>query len=254
VAATYDGATVRLYVNGAQVASTANTGAMVTSNSPLRIGGDSVWGEYFKGLIDEVRIYNRALTAAQIQADMNTAVAGPLVKVASAVVDDGFAQRSLVRKLTVTFSGVVNLGANAFAVTRTSDGLIVGVTATTAMVNGQTVATLTFGGTGTEFGSLADGRYTLSVVGAQITDTAGRSLDGDGDGAAGGNYQMSFFRFFGDINGDAFVNGADFALFRTAFGTGSGDPNYSVAFDFNGDGFVNGADFAAFRIRFGTSI
>ena len=33
----------------------------------LRIGGNSIWGEYFSGLIDEVRVYNRALSAAEIQ-------------------------------------------------------------------------------------------------------------------------------------------------------------------------------------------
>ena len=38
----------------------------------LKIGGNSIWGEYFQGDIDEVRIYNRALTATEIQADMNT--------------------------------------------------------------------------------------------------------------------------------------------------------------------------------------
>jgi hypothetical protein len=70
LAATYDGTTQRLYVNGVQVASKAVSGALTTSNGALRIGGNSVWGEYFAGLIDEVRIYNKALTAAQIQADM----------------------------------------------------------------------------------------------------------------------------------------------------------------------------------------
>jgi hypothetical protein len=40
----------------------------------LRIGGNAVWGEYFAGSIDEVRIYNRALTAAQITTDMNTPI------------------------------------------------------------------------------------------------------------------------------------------------------------------------------------
>ena len=29
-------------------------------------------GFYFQGVIDEVRVYDRALTAAEIQADMNT--------------------------------------------------------------------------------------------------------------------------------------------------------------------------------------
>jgi hypothetical protein len=74
LAATYDGSTIRLYVNGSQVASTARTGAITTSTSPLRIGGDSVWGEYFTGLIDEVRVYNRALSQTEIQTDMNIPV------------------------------------------------------------------------------------------------------------------------------------------------------------------------------------
>ena len=72
--ATYDGSTLRLYVNGTQVASTAHTGAISTSTNPLQIGGDSIYGQYFAGLIDNVRVYNVALTAAQIQTDQTTAV------------------------------------------------------------------------------------------------------------------------------------------------------------------------------------
>jgi len=72
VAITYDGATLRIFVNGTQTGSTALPGSIATGTNPLRIGGDSVWGEYFKGLIDEVRIYNRALTSGEIQADMGT--------------------------------------------------------------------------------------------------------------------------------------------------------------------------------------
>src|SRR5262249_10569597 len=52
------------------------TGNMTTSTSPLRMGGNSVWGEYFKGLIDEVRIYNRALSGAEIQSDRDTPIGG----------------------------------------------------------------------------------------------------------------------------------------------------------------------------------
>jgi chitodextrinase len=76
VALTYDGAMLRLYVNGAQVASQARTGSVQTNTLPLRIGGNVPYGEYFQGLIDEVRIYNRALTQAEIQTDMTTPV-GP---------------------------------------------------------------------------------------------------------------------------------------------------------------------------------
>ncbi len=74
VALTYDGTTIRLFVNGTQVASTPQTGAISTTNDPLWIGGNSPYGEYFEGLIDEVRVYNRALSAADIQADMNTSL------------------------------------------------------------------------------------------------------------------------------------------------------------------------------------
>jgi VCBS repeat-containing protein len=74
LAATYDGATLRLYRNGTQVATRAISGAIATSGSPLRIGGNLVWGEYFDGLIDEIRIYNRVLTATEIQTDMNAPV------------------------------------------------------------------------------------------------------------------------------------------------------------------------------------
>ena len=71
---TYDGSTLRLYVNGTQVASTAHTGTIATSTNPLQIGGDSIYGQYFAGLIDDVRVYNVALTAAQIQTDQATPV------------------------------------------------------------------------------------------------------------------------------------------------------------------------------------
>ena len=71
---TYDGSTLRLYVNGTQVASTAHTGNIATSNNALQIGGDGIYGQFFAGLIDEVRVYNRALTATQIQADQSTSI------------------------------------------------------------------------------------------------------------------------------------------------------------------------------------
>jgi hypothetical protein len=74
LAATYDGANQRLYVNGTQVASRAQTGPILTSTGALRIGGNNVFGEYFNGRVDEVRVYNRALTQAEIATGMNSGV------------------------------------------------------------------------------------------------------------------------------------------------------------------------------------
>jgi Protein of unknown function (DUF4038)/Concanavalin A-like lectin/glucanases superfamily/Putative collagen-binding domain of a collagenase len=75
LAATFDGATLRLYVNAAQITSMATVSSIDATTGALRIGGNTVWTEYFNGLIDEVRIYNRALTPAEIQSDMATPVA-----------------------------------------------------------------------------------------------------------------------------------------------------------------------------------
>jgi hypothetical protein len=74
LAVTHDGSTLRLYVNGTQVAARTATGSLVTSDGALRLGGNLVWGDYFQGRIDEVRVYRRALGAGEIQADMTTPV------------------------------------------------------------------------------------------------------------------------------------------------------------------------------------
>jgi hypothetical protein len=81
LAATYDGTTMNFYVNGVLASSRAQTGAIATSNGALSIGGDSISsGQFWAGLIDEVRIYNRALSESEIHTDMNTPVAGSVTR------------------------------------------------------------------------------------------------------------------------------------------------------------------------------
>jgi hypothetical protein len=74
LAMTWDGSQLRLYVDGAEIANRAAPGTLLTSTGQLRIGGNSLRGEFFAGLIDEVRIYDRALSAERIGADMNSPV------------------------------------------------------------------------------------------------------------------------------------------------------------------------------------
>jgi len=86
LAVTYDGAMVRLFVNGSQVSSTAHTGTIQVTSNPLRIGGNT-YGQYFQGVIDEVRIYSRAITAAEVASDMvNPVLQRPLPPLALRVV------------------------------------------------------------------------------------------------------------------------------------------------------------------------
>jgi hypothetical protein len=56
---------------------------------------------------------------------------------------------------------------------------------------------------------------------------------------------------FGDINGDARVDVADFGVFSTAY---YAPENYSTALDFNGDGVIDIADFGQFSLRYFTSL
>ncbi|MGA4990008.1 LamG domain-containing protein [Nonomuraea bangladeshensis] len=102
LASTYDGQVNRLYVNGVQVAQSALGGHIIDDGGDVRIGGNNLWGEYFKGLIDEVRVYNRPQTAAEIQSDMNTAIGAPARTAAAARRMSAPATAESVGKLTAT--------------------------------------------------------------------------------------------------------------------------------------------------------
>ncbi len=64
---TYDGAEMRLYVNGELVASEAEANGPPVSTGALKIGCSAYWESGFSGKIDEVRLYNRALDRREIE-------------------------------------------------------------------------------------------------------------------------------------------------------------------------------------------
>jgi hypothetical protein len=74
IAMSWDGATLKTFIDGAEVASQPAPAPLLVSNGQVRIGGESVRNGWFHGLVDEVRIYSRALSATQIATDMNRAV------------------------------------------------------------------------------------------------------------------------------------------------------------------------------------
>jgi hypothetical protein len=170
--------------------------------------------------------------------------------VESVIVNDGSDQRSMVTSLTVTFSAVVTLDPGAFALVR-QDGGAIQLTVAQAVVEGHSVDTLTFSGAGIIGGSLADGQYTLTVHGGLVHDDFGQALDGAGTGVAGGDRVDTFFRLFGDADGDGVVDAHDRALFRSAFRTRVGEAGYLWYFDYDGDGVIDGRDNGQFNRRFG---
>ncbi|HEY1381827.1 MAG TPA: putative glycoside hydrolase [Gemmataceae bacterium] len=183
--------------------------------------------------------------------------------VAGVQVADGSPQRSVVRSLTVTFSGPVTFPSGvgaAFQLTRTGPTGATGTVALTPTVStdgqGRTVVVLTFSGQFAEANtaagaspSLVDGIYTLTVSGSAVTGANGLALDGDGNGAPGGNYALSTHRLFGDVDGDGDVDLLDLnPLVPALFGV-VGQPAYNPAFDFDGDGDVDLLDLNQFVQR-----
>jgi len=74
VAYTFDGATVRGYLDGVLKLQAPVDADLQARNSNLLIGVDGSLGQGFKGRLDDVRLYNRALTPLEIQTDMGKAV------------------------------------------------------------------------------------------------------------------------------------------------------------------------------------
>ena len=77
IAMTWDGSNLRLFINGVLDNTVATTISTIGTNSDaLRIGNEFDFG--FRGQIDEVSLYNRALTDAEIQSIFNAGIAGKL--------------------------------------------------------------------------------------------------------------------------------------------------------------------------------
>jgi hypothetical protein len=201
--------------------------------------------------------------------------------VANVQVNDGSAERSEVRSLTVTFSGPVTFNggdANAFAafqLLHVQTGIAVGLASVVSTnADGQTVVTLTFSGSETDSISgnnggqlsLADGRYQLTILGSMVTGVTGMALDGAGTGTAGSNYvsptdtlgggagQLRLYRLFGDVNGDGIVDQLDLGQFRSSFNASDGNSLYLAFLDADNSGTVDQLDLGQFRTRFNLNV
>ncbi len=165
VAATYDGAKVRLYKNGVRIDSMAYTGAIGANTNNCVIGGWYTTGRNFPGKIDEVRIWNVKRTGAQLLAAMNGEFCGAIPGL----------------KAYYKFNQGTAGGANAGLTTLTdaagtSTGTLQNFTLSGATSNWVTGATLTpgTGGSGTLTTTACDSYTSAS---GQIWTTSGTYVD-----------------------------------------------------------------------------
>jgi hypothetical protein len=71
LAFTYDGATMKIYIDGVLAGSQAQTGTIAINGNAVALGTQPGFPENFGGSADEIRIWNVARTQAQIQGAMN---------------------------------------------------------------------------------------------------------------------------------------------------------------------------------------
>ncbi|MBB3840722.1 hypothetical protein FHS57_004742 [Runella defluvii] len=125
---THDGSTMRLYLDGALQRTGTNV-TLNTLNTPLAIGRLTFGPYYFSGSLDEVRVYNRALSAVEVQqmysAEVSTTLPTDVIKLGT-------------NKLIHT-TGTANMfvGTNAGTNTTGSNNTFLGSTAGIGITSGQ---------------------------------------------------------------------------------------------------------------------
>tara|TARA_B100002051_G_C16745113_1_gene647044 strand:+ start:7556 stop:9874 length:2319 start_codon:yes stop_codon:yes gene_type:complete len=67
VVGVYDGSEIRVYVNGVEGSTAASVGTISANTGDTSIGKLTSWTRYVDGMLDDVRVYNRALSEAEIQ-------------------------------------------------------------------------------------------------------------------------------------------------------------------------------------------
>ncbi len=79
LAMVYDGKTLKMYMNSEEVASAAASGDLAVTSTPFFIGGRANSPQTFVGVIDEVRLFKRALSQNEIRSIMEKGEASQAV-------------------------------------------------------------------------------------------------------------------------------------------------------------------------------
>ena len=246
------------FYNGSTLLDTeylGTTGTACFSTSMLSVGTTTL-----------TAVYEGDATYASSQSVQVSQVVNPLPTLTSVTVDganvtiDGQTvsltgtQRSMVDNVVFTFNEAVTLDAGAFTIALhqgvSVDGGTPGTVGTLPTLSwtspdGGLTWVVTFSGAGVVGGSIADGDYDITVVSTAVHAYNHTMAD---------NITNTFFRLFGDTNGDGQVSGRpDLTLMQSALGTSIGQAGYLAYLDYNADGIIGGRpDFSTFQSLLGT--
>ena len=135
VVGTYDGTAVRIFVDGQLEGSLASPGSRVVLSTPLSLGNAGAFWP-FDGAADEVKVYERALTAADVQSAFASGVSGTCTDLAivTGTVPAAYEGRPYSARVRATggtgpVTFAVTDGSPAPGVTMTADGALAGTPA-----------------------------------------------------------------------------------------------------------------------------
>ena len=248
VAATYDGGTMRLYVDGVEKANMAVTGAIDPVTDPFVIGRNvfapaDVW----HGLIDELEVFNRALSQSEIQAIFNAGAAG----------------KCKPPQPTTAFSRKTHGGAGTFEIDLMPNGTpgiecrSGGASDVYQMIvqfpNPVTVTGATLTGSGSVSGfSVSGATVTVDLINIANIQTLVVKLTGVSDGTLSGDVPVGMSVLVGDTNGNGSVSASDIGQTKGQSGQTATGSNFRT--DLNASGSISAADVGLVKSKSGTSL
>ena len=246
VAAVQNGSTGTrtLYINGAVAA----TGTAQAADGPgnLWIGqqNNSSAPDSFPGLIDEVRVYNIALTAEGITDQLAAPVLGVFSNQTQG--SAGTFGLPIYPSPTQVVESRQGSTPGSYSLALTFSAPVTAVTPQLQLASG-----------GTPVGTIASATQdsTKKVLTLQLTSVANAQamiIHLSGIQPGNGTADIPFNVLWGDVNGDGVVSQLDVTLDQAQFTAQVTAPTFP--YDINGDGAVNAADTALITANLGTSL
>ncbi|HEX8876692.1 MAG TPA: LamG-like jellyroll fold domain-containing protein [Phycisphaerales bacterium] len=223
---TYDGAISRFYFNGEQIASASSPGTIANYGSPLQFGKFNNLNLHLPAAVDDIRIFDRALSADEVAAlYLNPAAASAVLPTRAGVCAGG--------AVTLRAAHLISPGATY-----------------TWKLNGTTLGDGTLSD-GTIVSGVGTGQLTL----ANLLGNSPRSITCVIDACSGSSETpaATIVVCAADLNCDANVDDADFSLFAAAYNLLICDDPAMPAgcpSDLNRDGGVDDGDFSIFAAAY----
>jgi len=250
VAATYDGAMMRIYIDGIERASMAVAGTIDPSTEPLVIGRSVVApASVFHGLIDELEIFNRALSASEIAAIFNAGAAGkckpPQPIAAFSRKTHGGSGTFDIDLMPLSVAGVECRTGGASGVQQMVVEFPSPITMTDASI---------LGGTGTVSGFTNNaGIVTIDLTNLGNAQTIFVSLNGVSSGSLSGNVPVAISLLVGDTSGNGSVSASDIGQVKGQSGQTVSATNFRADVTANG-GSISASDIGLVKSASGTQL